>query len=407
MELRVDLRVHARFDRPRRGRPDASVRRARGQPAADSEHGRLAALRPVETAVAWQARDRARQRPDASADAPGLAAQPRDARRSRPSAAAAMCCATRRDAQRDPDRHRLGSAWRWRRADLLAAQGIAACAWCPCPRPTVFERRMPQYKCRCCRASCRASPSRPASPTAGTQVRRLDGAVVGIDTFGESAPAGGAVPAFRLYRRARGEANRCCELLRRVESSEGVHRTFRVEVMTIRVAINGYGRIGRNVLRALYEAEAHDGEISVVAINDLGDAKTNAHLTKYDTAHGKFPGHRRRRRRLHGRERRPDPVLAKRNPAELPWGELGVDVVLECTGFFTSKEKAGPPAGRREEGHHFRTRRQGRGCDHRLWRQPQVAQGRTHGHFQRILHDQLPGAAGQAAARQDRLWSVA
>ena len=109
--------------------------------------------------------------------------------------------------------------------------------------------------------------------------------------------------------------------------------------MPVKVAINGYGRIGRNVLRALYESK-RTGEISVVAINDLGDAKTNAHLTKYDTAHGKFPGTvavEGDYMVVNGDKIR---VLAKRNPAELPWGELGVDVVLECTGFFTSKEKA-------------------------------------------------------------------
>ncbi|MBB1626125.1 type I glyceraldehyde-3-phosphate dehydrogenase [Achromobacter sp. UMC71] len=110
--------------------------------------------------------------------------------------------------------------------------------------------------------------------------------------------------------------------------------------MTIRVAINGYGRIGRNILRAHYEGgKKHD--IEIVAINDLGDPKTNAHLTRYDTAHGKFPGKVEVDGEfmvVNGDKIR---VLANRNPAELPWGELKVDVVLECTGFFTSKEKAG------------------------------------------------------------------
>ncbi|MGE5665848.1 MAG: type I glyceraldehyde-3-phosphate dehydrogenase [Betaproteobacteria bacterium] len=109
--------------------------------------------------------------------------------------------------------------------------------------------------------------------------------------------------------------------------------------MSIKVAINGYGRIGRNILRAHYEGgKKHD--IQIVAINDLGDPKTNAHLTKYDTAHGKFPGTVTvdgDYMVVNGDRIR---VLANRNPAELPWGELGVDVVLECTGFFTSKEKA-------------------------------------------------------------------
>jgi glyceraldehyde 3-phosphate dehydrogenase (phosphorylating) len=109
--------------------------------------------------------------------------------------------------------------------------------------------------------------------------------------------------------------------------------------MPVKVAINGYGRIGRNILRALYESK-RTKEIQIVAVNDLGDAKTNAHLTKYDTAHGPFPqsvgvdgdslvvgGDRIK-------------VCAERDPSKLPWGQLGVDIVLECTGLFTTKEKA-------------------------------------------------------------------
>lgn len=109
--------------------------------------------------------------------------------------------------------------------------------------------------------------------------------------------------------------------------------------MTIRVAINGYGRIGRNVLRAHYEGGKRY-DIEIVAINDLGKPETNAHLTQYDTAHGRFPGQVSvdgDYMVVNGDRIR---VLANRNPADLPWGELGVDVVLECTGFFTSKEKA-------------------------------------------------------------------
>ena len=109
--------------------------------------------------------------------------------------------------------------------------------------------------------------------------------------------------------------------------------------MTIKVAINGFGRIGRNVFRALYESGKQD-QFKVVAVNDLGDANTNAHLLQYDTAHGRFSqpvtveddhfmvGETRVR------------VLAERDPSQLPWSELGVDVVMECTGFFASKEKA-------------------------------------------------------------------
>ena len=109
--------------------------------------------------------------------------------------------------------------------------------------------------------------------------------------------------------------------------------------MAITVGINGYGRIGRNVLRALYEGKLKD-EIKIVAINDLGDANTNAHLTRFDTVHGRFPGD------VHvdgdsmvvnGDRIR---VVAQRDPSKLPWGELGIDFVLECTGLFTSKAKA-------------------------------------------------------------------
>ena len=109
--------------------------------------------------------------------------------------------------------------------------------------------------------------------------------------------------------------------------------------MAIKVGINGYGRIGRNVLRALYES-GRTGEIQVVAINDLGDAATNAHLTRYDTAHGKFPGTvavEGDSMVVNGDRIK---VLAQRDPSKLPWGELDVDFVLECTGLFTSKAKA-------------------------------------------------------------------
>lgn len=109
--------------------------------------------------------------------------------------------------------------------------------------------------------------------------------------------------------------------------------------MAIKVAINGYGRIGRNILRALYESN-RTHEIQVVAINDLGDAQTNAHLTQYDTAHGKFPGTVSAEGGdliVNGDRIK---VYAVRNPAEIPWGAHDVDVVLECTGLFTSKAKA-------------------------------------------------------------------
>ncbi len=110
--------------------------------------------------------------------------------------------------------------------------------------------------------------------------------------------------------------------------------------MAVKVAINGYGRIGRNIMRALYESNRTD-EINIVAINDLGDANTNAHLTQYDTAHGTFPG----TVTVDGGDLLVNgdrvKVYAERDPSKLPWAELGVDVVMECTGFFRSKETAG------------------------------------------------------------------
>lgn len=109
--------------------------------------------------------------------------------------------------------------------------------------------------------------------------------------------------------------------------------------MTIKVAINGYGRIGRNILRALYES-GHRDKIQIVAINDLGDTKTNAHLTKHDTTHGKFLGEvdvAGDDLIINGDVIR---TFAIRDPNDLPWAELKIDVVLECTGFFASRDKA-------------------------------------------------------------------
>ena len=109
--------------------------------------------------------------------------------------------------------------------------------------------------------------------------------------------------------------------------------------MALKIGINGYGRIGRNVLRALYES-GRTQELQIVGINDLGDANTNAYLTRYDSAHGKFPGEVRvdgDAMVVNGDRIK---VLAQRDPVKLPWGELGAEIVLECTGLFTSKAKA-------------------------------------------------------------------
>jgi glyceraldehyde 3-phosphate dehydrogenase len=109
--------------------------------------------------------------------------------------------------------------------------------------------------------------------------------------------------------------------------------------MTIKIGINGYGRIGRNILRALYEGDRRS-ELEIVAVNDLADANTNAHLTRRDTTHGRFPGTVEvdgDGMIVNGDRIK---VLAERDPAKLPWGDLGVDVVFESTGFFSSKEKS-------------------------------------------------------------------
>jgi glyceraldehyde 3-phosphate dehydrogenase len=108
--------------------------------------------------------------------------------------------------------------------------------------------------------------------------------------------------------------------------------------MTVRVAINGFGRIGRNIVRAILESGRKD--IEVVAVNDLGPVETNAHLFRFDSVHGRFPGEVKVDGDAIVADGRRFRVTAIRNPEELPWGELGVDIALECTGIFTSKEKA-------------------------------------------------------------------
>src|SRR5499425_1028351 len=109
--------------------------------------------------------------------------------------------------------------------------------------------------------------------------------------------------------------------------------------MTVRVAINGFGRIGRNVLRAIAEAKRND--IEVVAINDLAPVETNAHLLRFDSVHGRFPGEVTVNGDTISVGNGAIKVTAVKDPATLPWKDLGVDIALECTGIFTSKEKAG------------------------------------------------------------------
>jgi glyceraldehyde 3-phosphate dehydrogenase len=108
--------------------------------------------------------------------------------------------------------------------------------------------------------------------------------------------------------------------------------------MAIKVAINGFGRIGRNVVRAMIEHRRDD--LQLVAINDLGSVETNAHLFRYDSVHGRFNGEVKIEGDMMDVGAGPFKVLAERDPAKLPWGELGVDVVMECTGLFSDRDKA-------------------------------------------------------------------
>jgi glyceraldehyde-3-phosphate dehydrogenase/erythrose-4-phosphate dehydrogenase len=145
--------------------------------------------------------------------------------------------------------------------------------------------------------------------------------------------------------------------------------------MTVKVAINGFGRIGRLVARAMLERG--DTGMELVAINDLADAKSNAWLFSRDSVHGKYPGKVSAEGNdlvVDGKRIR---VTAERDPAKLPHAELGVDIVLECTGFFTDRESG-------------------------VRRQQRQAGGRAQYRLERVVHDQLPGAGRQGAERQCR-----
>ena len=170
--------------------------------------------------------------------------------------------------------------------------------------------------------------------------------------------------------------------------------------MSVRVGINGFGRIGRNVFRAAALGEA---DVEIVAVNDITDAGTLAHLLQYDSVFGRYPGHvHAHDDHLHVDDAHVK-VLAERDPAKLPWGDLGVDVVIESTGFFTDRDKAArAPGGWREEGHHLGAR-QGAGHHDLPGRQrPRVRPRQARRDLQRVLYDQLPGAARQGAGRQLR-----
>ena len=167
--------------------------------------------------------------------------------------------------------------------------------------------------------------------------------------------------------------------------------------MSVRVGINGFGRIGRQSLKAILERAP---DVEVVAVNDLVETSLNALLFKHDSTYGAFPGtveHTDDSLIIDGREIK---VLKEKDPAALPWGDLGVEVVLESTGIFTDgREGPGPPRRRGQEGHHQRAG-QGRGHHDRPRRQRRaVRPGDAPHHQQRELHDELPGARRQGRPR--------
>ena len=171
--------------------------------------------------------------------------------------------------------------------------------------------------------------------------------------------------------------------------------------MSVRVGINGFGRIGRNVFRAAHERNA---DIEWVGVNDLTDAKTLAHLLKYDSVYGPYPGTVEVRDDTLVVDGKEIKVLAERDPAALPWGDLGADVVIESTGLFTKRDDAAKHLdGRRPEGDHLRAghrpRRHGRA--RRQLRRGLRPRPAPH-HLQRVLHDELPRAGREGAARDGR-----
>ena len=158
--------------------------------------------------------------------------------------------------------------------------------------------------------------------------------------------------------------------------------------MAVKVAINGFGRIGRNVLRAIVESGRTD--IEVIALNDLGPVETNAHLMRYDSVHGRFPGTVTVSGDTIDVGRGPIRVTAERDPKALPWGD--VDIALECTGIFTDRAKAALHLENGSKRVIVSAPARRRGQDHRLRRQRQGADQGRPGHLQRLLHHQLPRA---------------
>ena len=168
--------------------------------------------------------------------------------------------------------------------------------------------------------------------------------------------------------------------------------------MAVKVAINGFGRIGRNVLRAIVESGRTD--IEVIALNDLGPVETNAHLMRYDSVHGRFPGTVTVKGDTIDVGRGPIKVTAERDPKALPWGD--VDIALECTGIFTDRAKAALHLENGSKRVIVSAPVGGRGQDHRLRRQRQGADQGRPGHLQRLLHHELPRPGRLCAPQRHR-----
>ena len=173
--------------------------------------------------------------------------------------------------------------------------------------------------------------------------------------------------------------------------------------MALRAGINGFGRIGRNVFRAAHARLGRSASIDWVGVNDITDPKTLAHLLKYDSILGPFPGeidYTDDSLIVDGNELK---VFAERDPADLPWGDVGAEVVIESTGFFTKRDDAAKHlVGGREEGHHHRAGdRAGRDARARRQRR-RLRPGQPPRHLERVLHDQLPRAGRERAPRRRR-----
>ena len=274
-------------------------------------------------------------------------------------------------------------------ADALEAQGIGAdVVSMPCSelfdaQDAGLSRRHPARRTRC------ASRSRPGTTLGWERYTGRDGLRIGIDRFGASAPADGPVQAFRLHRRG----DRAADRRRHCNSQETM--TWRPKLRSTVSGASAASSPARS-------SSAPISGLELVAINDLADAKSNALLFKRDSVHGAFPGEVSADGNdliINGKRIK---VTAERDPAKLPHGDNGVDIALECTGFFADRERRAEASRRRRQASPDLGPGQGRRPDRRLRRQPRQADRRAHDRLQRLLHHQLPRAGRQGDERRDR-----